>query len=51
MEDNRLAAGLCGGQLAIGAAVLAAVGGPLWAVVVCGGLAGFGIYHAITGDE
>lgn len=51
MEDNRLLAGLCGGQLAAGAAILAAAGGPFWAIAFFGGLAGFGIYHAITGDD
>lgn len=50
VEDDRLAYGLCGGQLAVGTIALAAIGGPLWAVVLCGSLAGWGILHAVKGD-
>ena len=49
MEGERILGGLAGGQLAVGTVVLAAVGGPLWAIGLFGGLAGFGIYKAVKG--
>ena len=51
MDDDKGLSGLAGGELAVGTVLLAIAGGPLWAVGVFGGIAGFALKHAFTGDE
>lgn len=50
MDDGRLLGVLTGGSMSIGTVVLAAAGGPVWAVAMFGGLAALGLISAITGD-
>lgn len=52
MDDNeKVAMGLCGGQMALGTVVLAIAGGPLWGVLVCGSMAAAGLYMAVAKDK